>query len=175
MQKQWWNSKVVLAVMSLGLIASVVRSAWLVCLLGVLVYVVSTAVKSRAARTAVWVLLVAIVALVASFVIDLVQENVSSQFLIRAGNTGTYSARLMGYANLHDMGVIQSIYGEGVATMQNTFRPMDMNSDTDAFLPFTMCYAPPRRDSLVPLGRRCALWRSCCQYWLLVLAAAISP
>jgi hypothetical protein len=116
----WWNSWLLIGVLGAGMIATVIRSGWLLASLGVGMWWLQSDV--RRSRKIV-LLIVAVVGLTGAVLWTVSSVTaVDNQLLARALVTGTYSDRAKGFANLLDKGIGGFIVGRGTASLSSSVR-----------------------------------------------------
>jgi hypothetical protein len=116
----WWNSWLLIGVMGAGMIATVIRSGWLLASLGAGMWWLQSDVRSS---RKIVLLIVAVVGLtgVVWWTVSSVTA-VDNQLLARAFVTGTYSDRAKGFENLLDKGIGGFVVGRGTASLSSSVR-----------------------------------------------------
>lgn len=109
-----WNSVWLMAVLMLGLTSTVARGTWTLLSVGVLAYVWTQLLKTRA-RKLLFAIGASAVVLVAIDQIESLAES-TSPLLARALFTATYTDRAESFGNLLSRGILGSVIGHGVAS-----------------------------------------------------------
>jgi len=116
----WWNSWLLIGIMCSGMIATVIRSGWLLASLGAGMWWLQSDVR-RSRKIVILIAALASLAGVAWWTVSSVAA-VDNQLLARAVVTGTYSDRAKGYQNLLDKGIGGFILGRGTASLSTSVR-----------------------------------------------------
>ena len=124
--RRWWNSWISVAAMSGSLLLTVVRSGWLLLLIGMV------AVSRATRRQRRWILGFALGgALLAAVALAGGAATANSRFVARSLTLGTYGSRLIGYANLFQMGIIGFVSGRGVSSMPSGGKRLSGSGDEE--------------------------------------------
>ena len=119
--RAYWNSNWLVGLLLLALASTIVRSAWLLGIVGIMTYLLTKRPREwLGVATAVLLLIAAIRPSLRE--VRTLQVASSSPFASRAVVTGTYGDRIRGFRNLIDLGIVYSVLGNGVGTTPGSVR-----------------------------------------------------